>query len=108
VDGAVAARERRDKAGHATFSSGEDHHHEEHAHHSDGHGYDAASQHRHRSIVSSITDCHMVVSRGMGMGAFDHLTSAKIVPIITSNQSIDSAIREIIDGTIVHHGERLH
>jgi predicted Fe-Mo cluster-binding NifX family protein len=104
-NGAITNRERREKAGHHTFAPGEGH---QHQHHGEGHGYDEASQHRHRNIVSCITDCQMVVARGMGMGAYDHLTSAKITPILTSNRTIDEAMQQIVNGTIVNHAERLH
>jgi len=105
-NGAITKRERREKAGHHTFTAGEGHQHQHH--HGEGNGYDESSQHRHRSIVSSITDCQMVVARGMGMGAYDHLTTAMITPILTNNRTIDEAMKEIISGTIANHSERLH
>jgi len=102
--GTITKRERREKAGHHTFAQGEGHQHQ----HGERHGYDEVSQHRHGSIVASITDCQMVVARGMGMGAHDFLTAAKITPILTENRTIDEAMKEIVNGTIVNHAERLH
>jgi predicted Fe-Mo cluster-binding NifX family protein len=104
ANGAVTNRERREKAGHHTFASVEGHQH----HHGDGHGHDEGARQRHTQIVSGITDCQIVVARGMGMGAYDHLTAAKITPILTANHTIDEAVREIVSGAIVNHAERLH
>ena len=49
-----------------------------------------------------------MVARGMGAGAYHHITEAKIVPVLTDNNTIDEAVKEIISGTIANHTERLH
>lgn len=103
-EGVVAHRERREKVGHHTFADAE-HHHD----HGDGqHGFDEASRNKHTTMVSPILDCRMMVARGMGGGAFQHLTEAKITPVLTDKRTIDEAVQEIIRGTIINHTDRLH
>jgi predicted Fe-Mo cluster-binding NifX family protein len=104
ANGAVTNRERREKAGHHTFAGG-DHQHE---HHGPGHGLDEHSQGKHRTMTENVMDCQVLVARGMGFGAYQHITDEKIKPIITNTPNIDDAVREIISGTIVNHEERLH
>jgi predicted Fe-Mo cluster-binding NifX family protein len=104
ANGAVTNRERRDKAGHHTFAGG-DHQHEPHG---AGHGQDAHSQAKHMTMTSNVLDCQILVARGMGFGAYQHITEAKLTPIITNTPNIDDAVREIIEGTMVNHEERLH
>lgn len=104
-NGSIVNRERRDKTGHHTFAHNEDH---EHHHGNEQHGFDDASRLKHESMAASITDCQVVVARGMGNGAYQHLTSANLIPIITDIADIDTAVKGIIDGTVVNHTEKLH
>lgn len=103
-DGKITHRERREKAGHHTFHGQEEHG----EHHGPGHGFDEHSQGKHRMMVGVITDCQMLVARGMGNGAYQHMLNANIKPIITNIPKIDDAIQEIIKGTIVNFTEKLH
>ena len=104
VNGEVTKRERRDKAGHHTFAGQE----QPHEHHGPGHGFDEHSQGKHRTMTENVLDCQILVARGMGFGAYQHITDSKITPIITQTPNIDDAVQEIINGTIVNHEERLH
>ena len=104
ANGTVTNRERREKAGHHTFAGG-DHQQE---HHGLGHGLDTQSQEKHQTMTANVLDCELLVARGMGFGAYQHITGANIKPIITLTPKIDDAVREIIAGTIVNHEERLH
>ena len=104
ANGAVTNRERREKAGHHTFAGGD----QQNEHHGPGHGLDEHSQGKHRTMTANVLDCQILVARGMGFGAYQHITDSKIAPIITHTPKIDDAVREIINGTIVNHEERLH
>jgi predicted Fe-Mo cluster-binding NifX family protein len=104
VNGEVTKRERRDKAGHHTFAGQE----QAHEHHGPGHGFDEHSQGKHQTMTANVLDCQVLVARGMGFGAYQHITDSKITPIITHTPKIDDAVQEIINGTIVNHEERLH
>ena len=59
-------------------------------------------------MTENVLDCQVLVARGMGFGAYQHITDANIRPIITMTKNIDDAVRELISGTIVNHEERLH
>ena len=103
-NGTVAHWERREKAGHHTFAEQE----HGHDHGSGQHGFDQESRDKHTSMISPITDCQMVVTRGMGAGAYHHITEAGMQAVVTSNRTIDEALKEIISETIINHIERLH
>ena len=103
-NGIVTNQERREKAGHHTFAGQE----QQHEHHGPGHGFDAQSQGKHRTMTANIPDCQILVAGGMGFGAHQHIVETGMTPIITHNKVIAEAIQEIIKGTIVNHEERLH
>ena len=100
----ILAREKRDKMGHARFSG------QVHAEGSDprGHGFDAASQSRHSQMVDAISDCQVLLARGMGAGAYASIRAANITPVVTDIAVIDDAVRAHLAGTLVDHVERLH
>jgi predicted Fe-Mo cluster-binding NifX family protein len=100
----VVAREKRDKVGHSHFGG------ETHAEGSDprGHGFDAVSQSRHSQMVDAITDCQVVLARGMGAGAYASIRAANITPVVTDIPAIDDAVSAHLAGTLVDHVERLH
>lgn len=87
------------KAGHHTLSSTETG-----GHHDDAESHD----NRHRAMVSPITDCEVVVVRGMGQGAVDHLRQANLVPILTSLQKIEDVISAVASGSLDHDSRRIH
>jgi predicted Fe-Mo cluster-binding NifX family protein len=103
--GEVVRRERRAKLGHAQFAA-EPHHHD----HAPGaaHGVDAAAQSRHGRMVEAIRDCDVLLAGGMGAGAYQSLRQAGIRPIVTDVRSIDEAVQQVVDGTIVDRIDRLH
>jgi predicted Fe-Mo cluster-binding NifX family protein len=103
-EGVVTHREQREKQGHHTFAQAE----HQHDHMGGQHGFDEASREKHATMVTPIMDCQIMVARGMGAGAYHHLTEAKIVPILTDKKTIEEAVTEIISGVIVNHTERLH
>ncbi len=96
-DGTVASRDRIPKAGHHTFGHGGE---GEHGHDHQGH--------KHDTMVAPILDCTVLVSRGMGMGAHQHHTSAGTTPILTDIHTIDEAVAQFVAGTLVDNPRRLH
>ena len=102
-DGQVVNRETRPKANHNQF--GGEYHHENHG---SQHGTDPASEHRHSTMIESISDCQVVLVRGMGMGAYNSLTSSGIHPIVTDVPNIENAVNAYLAGTLTDHPERLH
>jgi len=106
-NGNIVAQEKREKLGHANFAS-EPHAHEAHGADGRGHGFDATSQSKHQRMASAITDCEVLLARGMGAGAYESLRSANIRPIITDTANIDEAVRAYLNGSLVDHTEQLH
>lgn len=111
VEGKVVKRERREKAGHHTFAHGESHgddgHHHEHSQEG-GHHHGESHEHRHRAMVSSITDCQAVIVRGMGQGAVEHFRRANLTPVLTSLHTIDEVIDAIGRGALDNDPRRIH
>jgi hypothetical protein len=104
-NGAIAKRERREKAGHQTFGKLVEHHHW----HGDGPDEEPEGRHgKHTLMAAMIMDCDVVLAQGMGHGAYEGMTEHNITPIVTDIPSIDEAVRAFVDGTIVDHRERLH
>jgi predicted Fe-Mo cluster-binding NifX family protein len=99
-DGVIKGSELRSKTAHHT--EGDSHHHDEGGH--VGPEADA----KHSSMLSSITDCEVLVARGMGMGAFDAIRAAGIKPYITDLDHADDAVNAYISGKLDTHVERLH
>ncbi|ACL26174.1 NifB/NifX family molybdenum-iron cluster-binding protein [Chloroflexus aggregans] len=95
--GQVVNREARPKGRH--------HHHgdEEHDHHHHHHRHDA-----HHWLVEAVSDCQMIVARGMGEPAFQGVQAAGIQAICTPLRTIDEAVQAYVNGTLTHHPERVH
>lgn len=110
-DGQVTARETREKAGHHQFQLEHDHDHHQHDQHhlqQHGHGFDPAAQNRHTRMITTITDCDVLLARGMGGGIYQDLQQAGIRPILTTVADIDEAINLYLGGRLEDHPERLH
>jgi predicted Fe-Mo cluster-binding NifX family protein len=111
-DGNLAGSKMRDKAGHHTFADEDQHHEHNHAHEGRndprGHGFGRQADARHAAMVESISDCDIVLVRGMGQGAYLAMEAAGLKPIVTDIEAIDEAVQAYLDGEIVDHTERLH
>ena len=103
-NGQVINHELRDKLGHANFVN-EPHHPEIPG---QPHGFSPASQDRHAQMAQAITDCEVLLCRGMGMGAYESMKTYGIRPIVTDIVNIDDAVMAYVGGNIVDHVERLH
>jgi predicted Fe-Mo cluster-binding NifX family protein len=108
-DGAIVHREVRDKLGHQHFVA------QEHAGpapvgsaEAQGHGMSAASHDRHTNMAQAISDCQVLLCRGMGRGAYLSMQSLDITPVVTDVAGIDEAVRAFVDGELKDHPELLH
>jgi predicted Fe-Mo cluster-binding NifX family protein len=101
-DGKVVEREMRAKPGHNQFA-GEPHGEQGHVH-----GQGPESEGRHARMMGVISDCQILIARGMGMGAYDGLNRMGIHPILTDIQEIEAAIKVYLDGQLTDHPERVH
>lgn len=107
-EGQIVARERRDKVGHTQFVHEPQSKEEHDGAHRHEHGTGAHAGHRHTQMATTITDCQVVLSQGMGAGAYRALDARGIQAIVTSIASIDDAVQAYLEGRIVNHIERLH
>ena len=108
VDGdLITKREVRDKVGHRDFQQDGSHNHK---HHDDprGRGFGTHSAEKHRRMFENISDCQVLLARGMGQGAYRGLQELGIRPVITNIGDIDIAVQAVMDGSIEDHPELLH
>lgn len=107
-DGRFLEHELRDKLGHRQFAKEEQD--REHQHQDDvrGHGYGKHSEDKHKRMFANIMDCEVVLARGMGRGAYQGMLQNNLRPIVTDIVNIETAVRAVIDETIVDHTESLH
>ena len=94
-NGQIAGKETRSKAYHG--QPGQPSEQETHTH-----------QHAHGGMIDPISDCQVMLGRGMGNGAFNALTGAGIQPIITDIAEIETAVKAYLAGSMTNHLERLH
>jgi predicted Fe-Mo cluster-binding NifX family protein len=95
-NGKIADRKRVSKAGHHSFGPEA---HGEHGHNDD---------HKHAAMTTPIAGVAVLVARGMGMGAQQHLVASGIRPILTDLHTIDEAVQHYVAGTLVDNPQRLH
>ena len=103
-NGKIVDKETRAKAGHHTFAASQ------HPDVTPGerHGYDAGSQARHTSMAETISDCQVLISGGMGWGAYEAMRSYNIEPIVTDVRSVEEAVQLYLRGQLPNLMERLH
>lgn len=103
ADMQITDRELRPKANHRHFVA------EGHGHHHEGeHGTGPAAESRHNAMIEPISDCEIVIARGMGAGAHRSLMADGIRPLITDVENIEDALRAYLSGSLTDHPERLH
>ena len=102
-DERVVSREMRDKLGHKQFQA------EEHADETEGpHGTSAASHDKHVNMAQAISDCEVLLCRGMGRGAYQSMQQLGITPMVTDVDGIDAAVQAYVEGRLQDHPEKLH
>ena len=62
----------------------------------------------HGRMAAAIPDCEVVISRGMGNGAYAGFRDAGVRAVLTDVREIDEAIRQYLSGELTDHPERLH
>jgi predicted Fe-Mo cluster-binding NifX family protein len=107
-DGRIIKQELREKIGHREFQSEGLESHRQHQDNPQGRGFGRHSEEKHRRMFATITDCEVLLARGMGQGAFLGLQQMGVRPILTDIPEIERAVQAVIDGSIKHHAERLH
>jgi len=74
----------------------------------DGKGFGHQAKDTHQKMFETIRDCDILVTRGMGRGAYLDLRQLGVKPIVTDIAEIEMAIDAILEETIVNHTEKLH
>lgn len=105
-NGKVVKRERREKAGHHSFGGDHRLEHNSGEHHHEHHGGD--HDYKHEQMTAPIVDCSMLIARGMGMGAQEHLSAKGISVALTDLRTIDEAVAAYVAGNLQHNPRRLH
>ncbi len=96
AEGKVVQIEQRQKF--APHASGGHHLVHDHAAHAD----------HHSAMVQPIHDCQVVVARGMGDGAYIHLSEAGLVVILSNLHTIEEIAAAASSGALAHQPERVH
>ena len=73
-----------------------------------GKGFGFQARDGHEQMFENIKDCDILVTRGMGRGAYLDLRQLGVKPIVTDIADIETAIHAILDDTIINHTEKLH
>lgn len=118
AQGEIIAQELRAKAGHIQFvqESGHEHTHDHHEpddhhdhHHSrQPHGKGPQAQQRHARMFTPIADCEVVISGGMGTGAYQFLLSQGLQPVLTEIEAIPAAVQAYLEGSLKNRLDWLH
>ena len=103
-EGNIVAKETRSKAGHHTFAA----HEPPKLAPGERHGYEAGSQTRHEKMAEAISDCQVLLSGGMGWGAYEAMQGFGIEPIVTDVRDIDEAVTLYLAGRLPNLMERVH
>ena len=101
-DGQEVGRERREKF--APHGPGE----KEHGHTDEGGEHHGAHSARHAAMLNPIRDCQVVIARGMGDGAYIHMTEAGMAVVLTPLHAIDEISAAARSGELQHQSQRLH
>lgn len=62
--------------------------------------------HSHTAIVEALSDCDLVLCRGMGRRIYDDLRMANIQSVITDQITVDGAIKAFIEGNLKDNPEK--
>jgi predicted Fe-Mo cluster-binding NifX family protein len=77
--------------------------HQEHGQHEHGRGGG-----HHGQMIDPIRDCQVLVARGMGQGASNHLKQAGIEAVLTDIKTVSEALQAYLAGQLVNQPDRLH
>lgn len=102
-DKSIIKREMRDKMGHQQFV-----HQEGQLDAAGRHGFGPGSDQRHAAMATAIGDCDVLLTGGMGWGAFESMKQAGIRTVVTDIFKIEDAVQAYLDGTIVERTDLLH
>lgn len=109
-DGEIVDRELRDKPVHQGRGHHQhgDHQHDDDPDHSHGHGQGRGLGRRNVATLAPVSDCEVVLARGMGQRFYGSALQAGIRVIITDLARPEEAVKAYLEGTLTNHTENLH
>ena len=106
-NGQIIDRKMLPKLGHRHFASQDSGRHHQGSGEK-GSGFGRHANCKHDQMVENIKDCDMLLAGGMGRGAYQDLQKWGIKPVVTKITDVETAVRAVLDGTIIDHTEELH
>ena len=102
-NGKEVSREMRDKPFHGAHN-----HDHTHVHmHDDNHDHQGQGNF-FQQVKAVISDCDVLISRGMGQPAFNKLQQAGIRPIVTDEGDVETAVSAVLADELTHNPVRVH
>lgn len=105
--GKVVAREQRDKPAHQHQGRNQQRGQQVMLY-PQGEGFEGRTEDTLGNMVAPVRDCDIVISGGMGSGAYQSLRQVGVQPILTEVRRVEQAVQAYIDGTLVNQPEMLH
>ena len=62
--------------------------------------------HSHTAILEALSDCEVVLARGMGRRIYDDLRSVNIKSMITDKLTVDDALKAFIEDKLIDNPEK--
>ena len=103
-DSKEIAREMRDKPHHSAHDHGHDHNHD----HDHGHDHHHGQGSFFQQVMAVVSDCNVLIARGMGQPAFDKLQQSTIRPILTNEGDVETAVSAALTDELTHNPVRVH
>jgi predicted Fe-Mo cluster-binding NifX family protein len=102
--GQVIETQIRRKMGHQHFAG------QPHERHDPGQprGYGTGPRARHAAMMGAISDCQVLLARGMGWGAYEALREMGLDAVVTDVVDIEEAALRYAQGNLPNLRERLH
>jgi len=103
-DGKELSRDLRDKLGHTHFRQAEKQHNR-----IEGQAHNSSADHsKHVQMMGAIEDCDVVVCGGMGIGAFQSITSLGKEVFMTNTSDINNALKAYLAGELQNMSDLVH
>ena len=94
-DGQIITRELREKVNHRDFQREGLEGPHQHQNDPRGRGFGRHSGEKHKRMFATISDCQILLARGMGQGAYNGLQQMGIQPIITDIPEIVKRCKQL-------------
>jgi predicted Fe-Mo cluster-binding NifX family protein len=62
----------------------------------------------HGAMIKNVADCKFVISHGMGQSIYNDLTAKGIIPLVTDEDSVDTALEKFMGESLINRLDRLH